>query len=110
MGPARNISSGHDAFTNAERGSFGSCNGAGECMRPDRAKESPGPSRLNYPCAQALFFSAPVRLDGGRTRAASPERREQMGNAARRRALTQFCSSKIIPMYEKLYARVLNSQ
>jgi len=39
----------------------------------------------------------------------SPERREQMGNAARRRALTQFCSSKIIPMYEKLYARILNS-
>jgi len=38
-----------------------------------------------------------------------PERRKQMGNAARRRALTHFCASKIIPLYEDLYRRVLNS-
>lgn len=37
----------------------------------------------------------------------SPERHEQMGKAARQRALNQFCSTKIIPMYEKLYERVL---
>lgn len=37
----------------------------------------------------------------------NPERREQMGKAARQRALTQFCSDKIIPLYEKLYERVL---
>ncbi len=30
-----------------------------------------------------------------------------MGNAARRRALNQFCSTKIIPLYENLYERVL---
>lgn len=40
----------------------------------------------------------------------SPERREQMGRAARQRALTQFCSTKIIPLYEKLYERVLDNQ
>ena len=37
----------------------------------------------------------------------SPERREQMGRAARQRALTQFCSDKIIPMYERLYEGLL---
>jgi L-malate glycosyltransferase len=37
----------------------------------------------------------------------SPERREKMGMAARQRASTQFCSTKIIPLYEKLYQRVL---
>jgi len=36
-----------------------------------------------------------------------PERQRQMGGAARRRALTQFCATKIIPLYEKLYERVL---
>ena len=35
------------------------------------------------------------------------ERHQRMGGAARRRALTQFCASKIIPLYEKLYERVL---
>ncbi len=40
----------------------------------------------------------------------NPTQRKDMGNAARRRALTQFCASKIIPLYEKLYERVLNSQ
>ncbi len=34
-------------------------------------------------------------------------RRAEMGQAARRRALDQFCSTKIIALYEKLYERVL---
>jgi N-acetyl-alpha-D-glucosaminyl L-malate synthase BshA len=38
---------------------------------------------------------------------ADPDRREEMGKAARQRASTQFCSDKIIPMYEGLYRRVL---
>jgi N-acetyl-alpha-D-glucosaminyl L-malate synthase BshA len=33
--------------------------------------------------------------------------REKMGKAARERALSQFCSTRIIPLYEKLYERVL---
>ncbi len=37
----------------------------------------------------------------------SPERQKQMGSAARRRALSHFCASKIIPMYENLYEQVL---
>jgi glycosyltransferase involved in cell wall biosynthesis len=37
----------------------------------------------------------------------NPERREQMGKAARQRATAQFCSTKIIPLYERLYERVL---
>jgi N-acetyl-alpha-D-glucosaminyl L-malate synthase BshA len=40
----------------------------------------------------------------------SPERREQMGEAARARALSQFCTSKIIPQYENLYKRVLEGK
>lgn len=40
----------------------------------------------------------------------SPERREQMGKAARQRALTQFCSTKIIPRYEDLYHRVVENR
>jgi len=39
-----------------------------------------------------------------------PDRREQMGRAARKRASTQFCSDKIIPLYEGLYRRVLDHQ
>lgn len=39
-----------------------------------------------------------------------PDRRAQMGEAARARALNQFCSSKIIPQYEDLYRRVLDSK
>ena len=39
-----------------------------------------------------------------------PERHKEMSNAARRRALTQFCASKIIPLYEKLYERVLQNR
>ena len=38
------------------------------------------------------------------------DRREQMGRAARKRASTQFCSDKIIPLYEALYRRVLELQ
>jgi N-acetyl-alpha-D-glucosaminyl L-malate synthase BshA len=37
----------------------------------------------------------------------NPQRREQMGIAARERASTTFCSRKIIPFYEDLYQRVL---
>jgi N-acetyl-alpha-D-glucosaminyl L-malate synthase BshA len=37
----------------------------------------------------------------------TPGRREQMGHAARQRATSTFCSTKIIPLYEKLYERVL---
>jgi N-acetyl-alpha-D-glucosaminyl L-malate synthase BshA len=40
----------------------------------------------------------------------SPERHSQMSKAARQRALAQFCSTKIIPLYEKLYERVLDSR
>jgi L-malate glycosyltransferase len=36
-----------------------------------------------------------------------PDRREKMGRAARLRAQSDFCSDKIIPLYEKLYERVL---
>jgi N-acetyl-alpha-D-glucosaminyl L-malate synthase BshA len=39
-----------------------------------------------------------------------PGRREQMGKAARARALSQFCTTKIIPLYEKLYQRVLEGK
>lgn len=39
----------------------------------------------------------------------NPERHEQMARAARQRALSQFCSSKIIPLYEQLYQRVLDA-
>lgn len=36
-----------------------------------------------------------------------PGRREEMGKAARARAISQFCTTKIIPLYENLYQRVL---
>jgi len=39
----------------------------------------------------------------------SAERREQMGRAARDRALREFCSTKIIPLYENLYRRILEA-
>jgi N-acetyl-alpha-D-glucosaminyl L-malate synthase BshA len=40
-----------------------------------------------------------------------PAKREAMGRAGRERALSHFCSDKIIPLYEQLYRRVLeNSQ
>src|SRR2546428_14085853 len=36
-----------------------------------------------------------------------PGRQERMGKAARERALSQFCSTRIIPLYERLYERVM---
>ncbi len=39
----------------------------------------------------------------------SAERREEMGRAARDRAQRQFCSTKIIPLYENLYQRALET-
>jgi N-acetyl-alpha-D-glucosaminyl L-malate synthase BshA len=40
----------------------------------------------------------------------NPERHRQMSQAAAQRAMTQFCSTKIIALYEKLYERVLDSR
>jgi len=40
----------------------------------------------------------------------TPDRREQMGKAGRLRAISKFCSTKIIPLYEKLYARILDEK
>jgi N-acetyl-alpha-D-glucosaminyl L-malate synthase BshA len=37
------------------------------------------------------------------------ERRERMGRAARQRALSEFCSTNIIPLYEKLYKDLLEN-
>jgi L-malate glycosyltransferase len=37
------------------------------------------------------------------------ERQRQMGEAGRKRALTQFCSSRIIPQYENLYRRTIEN-
>ena len=39
-----------------------------------------------------------------------PARLKQMGKAARRRASDKFCSTKIIPLYEELYRRVLEAR
>jgi len=39
-----------------------------------------------------------------------PGRRERMGRAARERALADFCSTKIIPQYEKLYRELIETQ
>ena len=39
-----------------------------------------------------------------------PELQQRMGQAGRKRALTQFCSSKIIPQYENLYRRILENR
>jgi len=39
-----------------------------------------------------------------------PGRREEMGRAARRRAIDKFCSTKIIPLYEDLYRRVVEEK
>lgn len=38
----------------------------------------------------------------------NPERQEEMGRAARQRALAKFCSNDIISLYEKLYERVVS--
>jgi len=40
----------------------------------------------------------------------NPQRHKEMSKAARQRAHAQFCSTKIIPLYEKLYERLLNTQ
>jgi N-acetyl-alpha-D-glucosaminyl L-malate synthase BshA len=39
----------------------------------------------------------------------NPERQAEMSRAARQRALRQFCSNNIIPLYEDLYRRVLKN-
>ncbi len=39
----------------------------------------------------------------------SPEKQKEMSQAARQRALRQFCTEKIIPLYEDLYQRVLRN-
>src|SRR6266571_3884898 len=39
-----------------------------------------------------------------------PDRREKMGRAARLRAQTDFCSDKIIPVYERLYEDLLSER
>ena len=39
----------------------------------------------------------------------SPERQAEMSRASRQRALNQFCSKSIIPLYEDYYRRVLRS-
>ena len=39
----------------------------------------------------------------------NPERHAEMSKAARQRALKQFCSKNIIPLYEDLYWRVIKS-
>jgi glycosyltransferase involved in cell wall biosynthesis len=39
-----------------------------------------------------------------------PGLQHRMGQAARARALSEFCSTKIIPLYENLYQRVLEDR
>ncbi len=39
----------------------------------------------------------------------NPDRQAEMSRAARKRALRQFCSNNIIPLYEDLYRRVLRN-
>ena len=58
-------------------------------------------------------YLLPVRdIQGMAARAieilSDPAKREAMGRAGRQRAQTMFCSENIIPLYEKLYERVLN--
>ncbi|HEV2498897.1 MAG TPA: N-acetyl-alpha-D-glucosaminyl L-malate synthase BshA [Terriglobia bacterium] len=57
-------------------------------------------------------YLAPVRdIQGMAARSieilSDPAKREAMGRAGRARAQTMFCSENIIPLYEKLYERVL---
>ncbi len=40
----------------------------------------------------------------------NPDLQQRMGQAARARALAEFCSTKIIPLYENLYQRVLEER
>jgi glycosyltransferase involved in cell wall biosynthesis len=39
----------------------------------------------------------------------NPEKQAEMSRAARQRALRNFCSNNIIPLYEDLYRRVLQN-
>jgi hypothetical protein len=39
----------------------------------------------------------------------NPQRRKQMGIAAREHASSTFCHNKIVPLYENLYRRVLEN-
>jgi glycosyltransferase involved in cell wall biosynthesis len=39
----------------------------------------------------------------------SPHAREDLGKAARERATSEFCSSKIVLQYEDLYSRTIES-
>ncbi|HEX5411026.1 MAG TPA: N-acetyl-alpha-D-glucosaminyl L-malate synthase BshA [Terriglobia bacterium] len=39
-----------------------------------------------------------------------PDLQQKMGEAGRRRALSEFCASKIIPQYEQLYERTLDNR
>lgn len=59
------------------------------------------------------YLVAPRDVDTMAARAleilTDPERHQRMGQAGRRRALTQFCSSKIIPQYENLDRRTLEN-
>jgi N-acetyl-alpha-D-glucosaminyl L-malate synthase BshA len=41
---------------------------------------------------------------------ATPDRRAQMGKAARKRAQDKYCATRIIPRYEQLYERVLSAR
>jgi L-malate glycosyltransferase len=59
------------------------------------------------------FLAAPRDVETMADRALEllkdPQRHKQMGQAGRQRALRDFCSSKIIPLYEKLYRRVMET-
>ncbi|MGH9435700.1 MAG: N-acetyl-alpha-D-glucosaminyl L-malate synthase BshA, partial [Terriglobia bacterium] len=57
------------------------------------------------------FLVPPRDVQGMAARAleilADPSKREAMGRAGRERAQSRFCTDKIIPLYERLYQRVL---
>ena len=59
------------------------------------------------------FLVEPRDVEGMAARAleilSSPERHAEMSRAARQRAISNFCSSNIIPVYEAAYARVLEN-
>ncbi len=58
------------------------------------------------------FLLPPRDVEGMAARAieilADPAKREAMGRAGRERAQNVFCTDKIIPLYERLYSRVLD--
>ena len=59
------------------------------------------------------FLVPPRDVQGMAARAieilADPAKREAMGRAAREHAQSKFCTDKIIPLYEQLYSRVLET-